>query len=58
MTFQMKIDEERDEARAEGENRLSRLISLLLKAGKTEEAIAATESEDARNELYTRYGIA
>ena len=44
--------------KAEGENRLSRLISLLLKGGKTDEIAAATESEDARNELYAKYGIA
>ena len=44
--------------RAEGESRLSRLISLLLKSGKTDEAMAATESEEIRKQLYTKYGIA
>lgn len=62
MTFQMRIDEEREEARAEGcaegEDRLSRLISLLLKNGKTDEIAAATESTELRNQLYAKYGIA
>ena len=61
MTFQMRLDEERDEAReegrAEGESRLSRLISLLLKSGKTDEAMAATESEEIRKQLYAKYGL-
>ncbi|MBR3458127.1 MAG: hypothetical protein IKH16_08245 [Selenomonadaceae bacterium] len=47
----------RAEGRTEGEGRLSRLMSLLLKSGKTEEAIAATESEEIRKELYEKYGI-
>ena len=66
MTFQMRIDEERDEAREEGrkegrkegENSLSRLMSILLKNGKTDEAMAATESEEIRKQLYEKYGIA
>lgn len=62
MTFQMRIDEERDEAReegrAEGENSLSRLMSILLRSGKTDEAIAATENETIRKQLYEKYGIA
>ena len=44
--------------RAEGESRLSRLISLLLKSGKTDEAMAAMESEEIRKQLYAKYGIA
>ena len=44
--------------RAEGENRMSRLMSYLLKNGKTEEAVAVTESEALREELYKKYGIA
>ena len=66
MTFQMRIDEEREDAWKEGhaagetkgESRLSRLISLLLKSGKTDEAMAATESEEIRKQLYAKYGIA
>ena len=42
----------------EGESRLARLMSLLLKSGKAEEAAAASESEQLREELYKKYGIA
>ena len=62
MTYQMKIAEERSEAKAEGrkegEGRLALLMSLLLKNGKTAEATAASESEKLREELYKKYGIA
>ena len=70
MTFQMRIDEEREEAwkeghaageasgEARGESRLSSLISLLLKNGKTDEIAAATENENVRQQLYAKYGIA
>ena len=51
-------NEGRAEGRAEGENRMSRLMSYLLKNGKTEEAVAVTESEALREELYKKYGIA
>lgn len=44
--------------RKEGESRLARLMSLLLKSGKAEEAAAASESEQLREELYKKYGIA
>lgn len=47
-----------EKGRAEGENRLSRLISHLLKLGKTDEIRAAADSEQMRNELYKKYGIA
>ena len=43
---------------AKGEGRLSRLISLLVKSGKTDEIVAATENEEIRKELYAKYGIA
>ena len=54
------IDYESDKAAwtEEGESRLARLISLLLKSGKAEEAAAASESEQLRKELYKKYGIA
>lgn len=42
---------------AAGEGRLSRLISILLDNGKTDEIRAATESEELRKELYEKYGI-
>ena len=54
------MDYESDKAAwtKEGESRLARLMSLLLKSGKTEEAAAASESEQLREELYKKYGIA
>jgi len=52
------MEDIKNEGRAEGENRLSRLMSYLLKNGKTEEAVAVTESESLREELYKKYGIA
>ena len=47
-----------DAGRAEGESKLSRLISILLKAGKTDDIAAATENADTRMKLYAKYGIA
>ena len=52
------MEDIKNEGRAEGENRMSRLMSYLLKNGKTEEAVAVTESEALREELYKKYGIA
>lgn len=52
------MEDIKNEGRAEGENRMSRLMSYLLKNGMTEEAVAVTESEALREELYKKYGIA
>ena len=52
------LKEGRMEGRKEGESRLARLMSLLLKSGKAEEAAAASECEQLRKELYKKYGIA
>ena len=61
MTYQMIIDEERNEAheqgRVEGESRLSRLMAILLRNGQIQEATDATESKELRNQLYQKYGI-
>ncbi len=61
MTYQMKIAEERDEARAEGraegEDKLSRLIARLLETGKTDEILSATKNATLRNQLYEKYSI-
>jgi len=51
-------EEGREEGREEGEGRMSRLMAYLLKNGKNDEAMAATESETLRHELYEKYGIA
>ena len=47
--YNAKLHEE--SLRKEGENRLSRLMAYLLKNGKNDEAVAATESEALRYEL-------
>ena len=61
MTYQMKIAEERDEARAEGraegEDKLSRLIARLLEMGKNDEILSATKNATLRNQLYEKYSI-
>ena len=48
----------KEEGREEGEGRMSSLMAYLLKNGKNDEAMAATESETLRHELYEKYGIA
>ena len=50
-------DEGRTEGRTEGEERLAKLIRLLLAAGRTEDAQKAVESEGARKEFYDEFGI-
>ena len=61
MTYQMKIAEERDEAwaegKAEGEDKLSRLIAHLLDIGKNDEILSATKNATLRNQLYEKYSI-
>ena len=46
------------EGNREGESRLARLISLLLKSGKSDDIAAVAEDETRRQELYRQYGIA
>ena len=53
MTLYMRDEQMRDE----GEERLAKLIRLLLAAGRTEDAQKAVESEGARKELYDEFGI-
>ena len=50
-------DESRREGRTEGENRLSQLMSILLKTGQIEKATAVTESKELRKQLYKQYNI-
>lgn len=42
---------------AQGENKLAKLISLLLQKGLTSEAEKAANDEKARQEMYQKYGI-
>ena len=44
--------------RAEGASRLARLISCLLKAGRTGDALSASEDEAARDRFFAEFGIA
>ena len=50
---------EREEARgkAEGENCLARLISLLMSEGKNDKIKDVVENEEIRHGLYKEYGI-
>ncbi len=65
MTYAMKIEEERElaeekgreEGRAEGENKLARLISCLLSNGKADDVETAVKDIDKRQQLYLQYGI-
>ncbi len=65
MTYEMKIQEEREEAReegrvegrAEGETKLGRLISVLLKKGKTQDAQTVAIDAIRRKQLYIEYNI-
>ena len=65
MTYEMKLDEMREEGhkegrkegRREGENKLARLMSLLLSAGKDQEIRDMLTNEDLREQLYLQYNI-
>ena len=65
MTYAMKIEEERElaeakgreEGRAEGENKLARLISCLLSKGKADDVETAVKDIDKRQKLYLQYDI-
>ena len=50
--------EGRREGRREGESKLARLISILLRNGKTDDVALAAEDAAKRQELYRQYGIA
>lgn len=52
------LEEVIDEGRNEGENKLARLMSILLRNGKTDEAALAAEDAKKRQDLYRQYGIA
>ena len=46
-----------EEARNDGENRLSKLIFLLLQKGENEIVMQVTQDESLRKEYYRMYGI-
>lgn len=46
-----------EEGRAEGERRLSALISHLMEAGRANDVVAATSDPAARAELYAEFGL-
>ena len=50
-------EEGREEGRGEGEARLGRLIALLLKDGKTQDAQDAAINAEKRRQLYSQYDI-
>ena len=57
------IGEARGEARgllmgeARGESRLGNLVKRLMKDGRTDDVIKASEDEEARKQFYREYGI-
>ena len=57
MTYEMKLEEERELAREEGENKLARLISCLLSNGKADDVETAVKDINKRQQLYLQYGI-
>ncbi len=57
MTYEMKLEEERELALKEGENKLAKLISCLLDRGNVEEAKQVATDVDKRQQLYLQYGI-
>ena len=44
-------------SKAEGENKLAKLMSFLFRDGRTEDARKAAEDEEARKEFYRQYSI-
>ena len=46
-----------EEARNDGENRLSKLIFLLMQKGENEIVMQITQNENLRKEYYRMYGI-
>lgn len=46
-----------EEGRAEGENRLSRLIAHLIEIGQNDQILSVTKSAALRNQLYEKYNI-
>ena len=65
MTYEMKIEEERELAEEKGlkkgmekgENKLAQLISCLLSSGKADDVEIAVKDINRRQQLYTHYGI-
>ncbi len=61
MDYQSDMNAYREEGRAEGreqgETRLARLISMLLRDGKTQDIKYAVNDEDRRRQLYIEYNI-
>ena len=52
-----KMEEGRVEGRAEGETLLGKLVSFLLRDGRSEDALRASEDEKERKKLYREYGL-
>ena len=65
MTYELKLDDAREEGerrgreagREEGENKLARLMELLLRDGKNSELKEVLSNQAMRKELYSQYGI-
>ena len=57
MTYEMKLEEERELAEKKGETKLLKLFSFLIKNGKQDELEQATNNPDCLAGLYLKYGI-
>lgn len=52
------FDDARKEGKEQGENKMAKLIGILLKQGRTEDASKAAEDKDFRDKLYQEFQIA
>lgn len=57
MTFQELLKDEREAGRREGEDKISKLISLLLADGLTDIVELVVNDEDSRAKYYKKYNI-
>ena len=55
--LQARFDDGFDNGLEEGENRLAKLVALLLQNGKSDEVQTALHNSEKRNELYKLYRI-
>lgn len=57
MTRNVWLEEMKETARAEGEEKLSRLLQQLLSLGRTDDVAKAVSDEEARKALYREFGM-
>ena len=57
MTRNVWLEEMKGTARAEGEEKLSKLLQQLLSLGRTDDVAKAVSDEEARKALYKEFGM-